>query len=180
MTLVQGAVIKTEMDFKIKVEKLEDGGYMASVDWRAADGGQVVAPGGVVYADSGGEAYEILKGRLEDKGHCVEEPGMAIEHQIELYRIKLLQIDNARAILADLRPGIAAALAKYKKGEIIRIIDGKRVKDCKVIEVDYRPEQTPEGEDPVKYRVHPIKTNGQLSVRLKPFILRPYHRIKTP
>ena len=71
--LVAGAVIKTEMNFKIKVEKLEDGGYMASVDWSAADGGQVGTPGGVVYADSGGEAYEIMKGRLEAKGHCVVE-----------------------------------------------------------------------------------------------------------
>lgn len=61
------------MEFKIKVEKLEDGGYMATVDWESADGGQVGTPGGVVYADSGGEAYEIMKGRLEAKGHCVVE-----------------------------------------------------------------------------------------------------------
>ena len=67
------AVIETKMNFKIKVEKLEDGGYMASVDWSAADGGQVGTPGGVVYADSGGEAYEIMKGRLEAKGHYVVE-----------------------------------------------------------------------------------------------------------
>ena len=71
--LQAGAEIETEMNFKIKVEKLEDGGYMASVDWSAADGGQVGTPGGVVYADSGGEAYEIMKGRLEAKGHCVVE-----------------------------------------------------------------------------------------------------------
>lgn len=68
-----GAVIETKMNFKIKVEKLEDGGYMASVDWKAADGGKVGTPAGVVYADSAGEAYEIYKGRLEAKGHTVVE-----------------------------------------------------------------------------------------------------------
>lgn len=69
-----GAVIETKMNFKIKVEKLEDGGYMASVDWKAADGGKVGTPASVVYADSAGEAYEIYKGRLEAKGHTVVEP----------------------------------------------------------------------------------------------------------
>lgn len=66
-------LITKKMEFKIKVEKLEDGGYMATVDWKSADGGKVGTPGGVVYADSGGEAYEIYKGRLEAKGHKVVE-----------------------------------------------------------------------------------------------------------
>ena len=61
------------MQFGIKVEKLEDGGYMATVDWSKGDGGQIGTPGGVVYADSAGEAYEIYKGRLEAKGHTVIE-----------------------------------------------------------------------------------------------------------
>lgn len=61
------------MKLKIKVEKLESGGYMASVDWSAADGGQIGTPGGIAYADSAGEAYEIYKGRLEAKGHKVLE-----------------------------------------------------------------------------------------------------------
>lgn len=61
------------MNFKIKVEKLEDGGYMASVDLNTADKEQVGTIGGIVYADSGGEAYEIMKNRLEAKGHCVIE-----------------------------------------------------------------------------------------------------------
>ena len=61
------------MNFKIKVEELEHGSYMASVDWNAADGGKVGTPGGVVYAGSAGEAYEIYKGRLEAKGHTVVE-----------------------------------------------------------------------------------------------------------
>lgn len=61
------------MNFKIKVEKLEDGGYMASVDLNTADKEQVGTIGGIVYADSGGEAYEIIKNRLEAKGHCVIE-----------------------------------------------------------------------------------------------------------
>lgn len=61
------------MNFKIKVEKLEDGSYMACVDFNAADGGAVGTPGCVVYADSAGEAYEIMKDRLEAKGHFVVE-----------------------------------------------------------------------------------------------------------
>ena len=61
------------MQFGIKVEKLEDGGYMATVDWSKGDGGQIGTPGGVVYADNAGEAYEIYKGRLEAKGHTVIE-----------------------------------------------------------------------------------------------------------
>lgn len=61
------------MKFKIKVEKLDDDGYMASVDWKTADGGKVGTPDGIVYADSAGEAYEIYKGRLETKGHKVVE-----------------------------------------------------------------------------------------------------------
>jgi hypothetical protein len=61
------------MKLKIKIKKLEDGGYMASVDWNSVDGGKVGTPGGVVYADSSGEAYEIMKSRLESKGHIVVE-----------------------------------------------------------------------------------------------------------
>ena len=61
------------MEFKIKVKRLQDGGYIASVDCESADGGKVGTPGGVVYADSGGEAYEIYKGRLEAKGYSVVE-----------------------------------------------------------------------------------------------------------
>ena len=59
------------MKLCIKVEKLEDGGYIATVDWSKGDGGQVGTPGGVVYADSAGEAYEIMQNRLEAKGHKV-------------------------------------------------------------------------------------------------------------
>lgn len=66
-------LITKKMEFKIKVEKLEDGGYMATVDWNYAYGGKIGTPGGVVYADSAGEAYEIYKGRLEAKGHKVVE-----------------------------------------------------------------------------------------------------------
>ena len=61
------------MIFKIKVEKLDDGGYMATVDWQTADAGKVGTPAGIVYADSAGEAYEIYKTRLEAKGHIVIE-----------------------------------------------------------------------------------------------------------
>lgn len=61
------------MTFKIKVEKLKDGGYMATVDWKSADGGKIGTPGSVVYADSVDEAYKIYKGTLEMKGHAVLE-----------------------------------------------------------------------------------------------------------
>jgi hypothetical protein len=61
------------MNLVITTEKLEDGGYMASVDWTKADAGEVGTPGGIVYADSPGEAYEILKSRLEWKGHFIIE-----------------------------------------------------------------------------------------------------------
>jgi len=61
------------MEFKIKVEKLDDGSYMATIDWQSADAGNVGTPGGVVYSDSAGEAYEIYKTRLQAKGHSVIE-----------------------------------------------------------------------------------------------------------
>ena len=61
------------MEFKIKVQKLEDGGYMATADCKYADGAKVGTVAGVVYSDSAGEAYEIYKGRLEAKGHSVVE-----------------------------------------------------------------------------------------------------------
>lgn len=60
------------MEFKIKVEKLEDGGYIASPHWDVV-GVMIGVPGGIVYADSAGEAYEICKDRLEAKGHTVIE-----------------------------------------------------------------------------------------------------------
>ena len=56
------------MEFVIKIQKLECGSYMATVA-----GDKIGTPGGVVYADSAGEAYEIYKGRLEAKGHTVIE-----------------------------------------------------------------------------------------------------------
>jgi hypothetical protein len=59
------------MEFKIKVEKLEDGGYMATVDWNAADGGKVGTPGLIAYGESEDEAYKFLNKKLENKGHKV-------------------------------------------------------------------------------------------------------------
>ena len=61
------------MKLKIKVEKLQFGTYMASVDWSVGDAGKVGTPGDIVYADSAGEAYENYKKRLEGKGHTVIE-----------------------------------------------------------------------------------------------------------
>jgi len=62
------------MQFAIEVKQLLDGsGYVATVDWSKGDAGKIGTPGGVVYADSAGEAYEIYKGRLEAKGHTVIE-----------------------------------------------------------------------------------------------------------
>lgn len=59
------------MKLGIEVKEIKVGTYMATVDWSKGDGGQVGTPGGVVYADSAGEAYEILQNRLEAKGHTV-------------------------------------------------------------------------------------------------------------
>ena len=59
------------MILSVKVQKLDDGTYMACVDWSKNDAGQVGTPGSIVYADSAGEAYEILQNRLEAKGHKV-------------------------------------------------------------------------------------------------------------
>lgn len=103
---------------------------------------------------------------------------MWIDQKISQYKMYLSKVEEFKSILADLRPDIAATLAKYRPGDIVRVIDGRKVKDCKVVWIDYRPEEVADGQDPVLYKVHPVKTNGQLSVRLKPFILRPYHKIK--
>jgi len=59
------------MEFKIKVEKLKDGDYMASVNWKTADGGKVGTSGAVSYATNEKEAYKYLKEKLEKKGHKI-------------------------------------------------------------------------------------------------------------
>lgn len=63
------------MNLKIKVTLLDDGGYMASVDWSVGSPTIDIkgTPGTISYADSAGEAYEIQKSRLESKGHTIIE-----------------------------------------------------------------------------------------------------------
>lgn len=61
------------MEFAIEVKQLLDGSYVATVDWPKGGAGNMRTPGIIVYADSAGEAYEILKERLERKGHTVLE-----------------------------------------------------------------------------------------------------------
>lgn len=57
------------MEYKIIVKKTLDGGYTATLDVKISEKN----PGGVVHGDSAGEVYEILRGRLEAKGHSVIE-----------------------------------------------------------------------------------------------------------
>lgn len=61
------------MNVKIKVAKLENGSYMAFAICKPAYFAKAGTPGGVVYAATIGEAYEILKSRLESKGYSVIE-----------------------------------------------------------------------------------------------------------
>jgi hypothetical protein len=61
------------MEFAIKLDKMDDGGYRAYIDQDKHDGPNVGLLSGVVYSDSAFEAYFICKTRLESKGHKVVE-----------------------------------------------------------------------------------------------------------
>lgn len=57
------------MKLGIKVVKIEDGSYLASVDWTKGDGGKVGTPGCIAYGSTEIEAYETMQNKLEGKGH---------------------------------------------------------------------------------------------------------------
>lgn len=71
------------MEFKTKVKKLDDGSYMAFAEKHDSNSNLVGTPGAIVYADSAGESYEIMKSRLKAKGHTVVEDAAEI---IESFR----------------------------------------------------------------------------------------------
>ena len=61
------------MKLAIKVELLENGSYIASVDRTKGDAGKIGTPGAVKYGRFDWEVYEKLQGFLESKGHTVIE-----------------------------------------------------------------------------------------------------------
>lgn len=61
------------MQFKIKTDPLEEGGYMATIDWDYGDAGQVGTPGAVRYAATEPEAYLKLYEYLKEIGHEIIE-----------------------------------------------------------------------------------------------------------
>ena len=61
------------MEFAIKVELLENEGYLACVDMTKGDAGKIGTPGAVKYGSVDWEVYEELKNFLEAKGHTVIE-----------------------------------------------------------------------------------------------------------
>jgi hypothetical protein len=71
------------MKFRIKIEQLDNGSYMASVDWGVADGGKIGTPGSVAYADNAHDAYKIYKARLEAIGHTVVGRFMHLAYEFD-------------------------------------------------------------------------------------------------
>ena len=59
------------MNLAIKTEKLEDGSWLASVDWSKGDAGNAGTPGTIRYGDTEDEARTRLKDRLIEKGHNI-------------------------------------------------------------------------------------------------------------
>lgn len=64
------------MNLYIKTKRMDDGDYIAEVDWRKGDAASVSVgniPAPIAYGSTAEEAYNELKNTLTKKGHTVKE-----------------------------------------------------------------------------------------------------------
>jgi hypothetical protein len=90
------------------------------------------------------------------------------------------RVDALLEEAGTIRRELGEALAKYKVGQVIEIVDGRSIKRCKVFSTTYAPRNLSKepGDDPILYRVQPIKADGTNSKRFRSFVLKSYHKIK--